>query len=209
MPKRVKRLRPFIKNLPGKLEHIKSEQIDSGDFRAANLYFMDESRFGLKAITRRALAPRGHRPIVPYQHRFQNFYLFGAYSPLNGHHFTLELPRCNGDMFQLWMEQFSQSLDEGVFAIVVLDNGAFHKRKDLVIPANIGLLFLPPYSPELNGAERIWDYAKRGCANRYFETLDALSNQVEIRMKTLTKERVASIVGSPTHTSIFNQIFGI
>jgi len=205
----VKRLRPIIKNLPGELEHIKSEKIDSGAFNKADLYFMDESRFGLKAITRRALAPKGLRPIVPYQHRFQNFYLFGAYSPLSGHHFTLELPRCNGDMFQLWMEEFSQNLEKDVLAVVVLDNGAFHKRKNLVIPTNICLLFLPPYSPELNGAERIWDWAKRGCANRHFETLDELSDQVATRMNTLTKQQVASVAGSPTHTAIFNQIFNV
>ena len=168
---------------------------------------MDESRFGLKAITRRALAPRGVRPLIPYQHRFENFYLFGAYSPISGRHFTLELPRCNGDMFELWMEQFSDRLGEGVFAIVVLDNGAFHKRKGLVVPANLGLLFLPPYSPELNGAERIWDWTKRGCANEHFDTLDALSDRVANRIKTLTATQIASIAGSPTHTAIFNQIF--
>ena len=105
------------------------------------------------------------------------------------------------------MVEFCVVLEQGVFAIVVLDNGAFHKRKGLVIPANVGLLFLPPYSPELNGAERIWDWTKRGCANEHFETLDALSERVANRISTLTKEQVASIAGSPTHTSIFNQIF--
>lgn len=170
---------------------------------------MDESRFGLKAITRRALAARGARPLVPYQHRFQNFYLFGAYSPISGRHFTLELPRCNGDMFSLWMEQFSKSLPAGVFAIVVLDNGAFHKRNGLVVPANMCLLFLPPYSPELNGAERIWNWAKAGCSNRHYETLEALSDRVAERIGSLTSEQVASIAGSPSHFMAFNNVFGV
>jgi len=44
---------------------------------------------------------------------------------------------------------------------MVLDNGAFHKAKALIIPENIILIFLPPYSPELNPAEKIWAKFKR------------------------------------------------
>ena len=39
---------------------------------------------------------------------------------------------------------------------MVLDNGAFHKAKKLEIPDNIKLVFLPPYSPEMNPAEKMW-----------------------------------------------------
>jgi hypothetical protein len=53
---------------------------------------MDESRFGLLSIQRRCLTAKGIKPITPYQHRFKNFYLFGAYSPVKGDHFTLEFP---------------------------------------------------------------------------------------------------------------------
>jgi transposase len=59
---------------------------------------------------------------------------------------------------------------------MVLDNGAFHKSKALVIPENIGLIFLPPYSPELNPAENIWAFFKRKYTNNlssinYFRVL--------------------------------------
>jgi transposase len=52
-----------------------------------------------------------------------------------------------------------------------LDNVAFHKGKKLIIPDNIALLFLPPYSPELNPAEKIWVKYKRMFTNKIFKTI--------------------------------------
>src|ERR1043165_3700892 len=126
--RKTKRLRPIIKNLPAELEHIKNGKFQESDCSSIRLYVMDESRFGLLSIQRRCLTARGTKPLVPYQHRFQNFYLFGAYNPSSGDHFTLELPRCNSACFQLWMDEFSAHRSEE-FKVVVLDNGAFHKSK--------------------------------------------------------------------------------
>jgi transposase len=170
---------------------------------------MDESRFGLHAITRRVLSLPGLRPVVPFQHRFSNFYLFGAYSPISGQHFTLELPYCNTDCFQLWLDRFAQGRAPGVFSIIVLDNGAFHKAKRIVVPANVKLLFLPPYSPELNGAERIWAKLKQGCANQIFKSLEALSDHVAHCIKEMTGQMIKSIAGSPTHLIAFNHCFNV
>ena len=39
---------------------------------------------------------------------------------------------------------------------MLLDNGAFHKGKNLIIPENIILIFIQQYSPELNPSEKIW-----------------------------------------------------
>lgn len=164
---------------------------------------MDESRFGLLSIQRRSLTARGTKPLVPYQHRFQNFYLFGAYSPSSGDHFTLELPKCNSDCFQLWMDEFcGHHPDE--FKIVVLDNGAFHKSKELVVPSNIALLFLPPYSPELNPAEMIWHHIKGHLANIIFESLDRLSDAVAVIVKNLAPDTIQSITAWTLYTNSIN-----
>lgn len=155
---------------------------------------MDESRFGLLSIPRRCLTSKGIKPIVRYQHRFKNFYLFGAYSPVDGDHFTLEFPYCNGDCFQQYLEELSLHRPEE-FKILLLDNGAFHKVKTLIIPANIALLFLPPYSPELNPAEWMWRHIKDKLANKIFETVEKLSDEVcEIIMR-LTQESILKTVG--------------
>jgi hypothetical protein len=98
---------PFLKNLPESLKHIKETKFSLSGCSSLNLYAMDESRFGLLSIQRRCLTARGVKPIVPYQHRFKNFYLFGAYSPVNGEHFTLELPHCNTDWFEQYLKELS------------------------------------------------------------------------------------------------------
>jgi transposase len=77
-------------------------------------------------------------------------------------------------MFQLYLDEFSKVKPEE-FKIIVLDNGAFHKAKSLKIPANTALLFFPPYSPELNPAEKMWQQYKREFANKLFNSLDEIT----------------------------------
>lgn len=168
---------------------------------------MDESRFGLQTIIRRVLTLKGVKPLVPYQHRFENFYLFGAYSPMSGAHFTLELPQCNTEGFQLYLNEFSkQSPDE--FKIMVLDNGAFHHSKRLVLPHNIALLFLPPYCPELNPAEKVWRHLKDHLANTLFKTLDELSDKLQsLIQQTLLPQTIISITAYQYYIHAFHAIF--
>jgi transposase len=155
------------------------------------LYFEDESRFGLFTKNGRALTAKGVKPICPFQQVFQSTYLFGAFSPINGASFLLELPYCNTDTFQLFLNQFSaQSPDE--LKIMVLDNGAFHKAKRLIIPKNILLIFLPPFSPELNPAEKIWARFKRAFTNRIYKSLDEVSTFIQTQTQSLIKCEVKS-----------------
>lgn len=101
------------------------------------------------------------------------------------------MPNCNTANFQVFLDQFSlQNPDE--FKIMVLDNGAFHKAKALTIPDNIGLIFLPPYSPELNPAEKIWATLKRKFTNRLHKTLEEVSEFMTSATNTLTAENVIS-----------------
>ena len=155
---------------------------------------MDESRFGLLSIQRRCLTARGVNPLILYQQQFRNFYLFGGYSPLNGDHYTLEMPWCNTDCFQEYLSGFSKHRPEE-FKILILDNGAFHKARRLNIPSNIALLFLPPYSPELNPAEMIWRYIKDRLANKHFPHLEQLSERVTHILREMTADIIQSITG--------------
>jgi transposase len=104
------------------------------------------------------------------------------------------MPHCNTDTFQIYLDEFSkQSMDE--FKIIMLDNGAFHKGQNLIIPKNIALLFIPPYSPELNPAEKIWQKIKRAFSGRIYETLDHVSEFITQQVNQLTNEQVKSICG--------------
>lgn len=100
------------------------------------------------------LTARGIKPICQFQQVFKPTCLFGAFSPINGDSLELILPSCNGDNFQIFMDTLSDR-NPKEFKIMMLDNGAFHKAKKLIIPENIALVFLPPYSPELNPAEKM------------------------------------------------------
>lgn len=104
----------------------------------------------------------------------------------------LELPQCNSELFQIYLDEFSR-FNKDEFKIIVLDNGAFHKAKNLVIPDNIALLFLPAYCPELNPAEKIWAKYKRAFSNKFFETLEHVSEFIQLETSNLSSSNVKSI----------------
>lgn len=106
------------------------------------------------------------------------------------------MPFCNGQTFQLFLDAFAL-INPTELKIIVLDNGAFHKAKTLSITENIILLFLPPYSPELNPAEKIWAKFKRDFTNRLFKTLDDLDKYICALVNRLTKNEVSSICQFP------------
>ena len=140
------------------------------------------------------MTAKGVKPICPFHQVFKALYLFGAFSPITGDRFLLEMPHCNADNFQVFMDEFSKQ-NETVFNILVLDNGAFHKAKSLKIPDNIGLIFLPPYSPELNPAENMWGILKRKFTNKLHKTLDEVSGFITHELSKLTEQSIKKTCG--------------
>ena len=104
----------------------------------------------------------------------------------------LILPHCNSNNFQFFLDEFAKQ-DSDELKVIVLDNGAFHKTKSLIIPENIILIFLPPYSPELNPAEKIWAKFKRDFTNRLFKNMDLLENYICNVVRKLKTNEVISI----------------
>jgi hypothetical protein len=145
------------------------------------------------------LTAKGVKPICNFQQVYKNTYLFGAFSPINGNHFLYELNTCDADTFQCFLNQFS-AYEPEEYKIIVLDNGAFHKAKSLQIPDNISLLFLPPYAPELNPAEKMWQGIKRQFSNQYYKTIEEISSFFTNVARGLTKSLVKS-------TCAYNYIF--
>ncbi len=99
------------------------------------------------------------------------------------------MPHCNTDTFQIFLNEFSEnSPDE--FIVLLLDNGAFHKAKKLSLPDNIALLFIPPYSPELNPSEKMWWKMKRAFSGKLHKTLDNVSEFIRNEVKIITDVQV-------------------
>ncbi len=105
----------------------------------------------------------------------------------------LELPFCNTETFQIFLNEFSKE-NPTELKVMVLDNGAFHKSKSLKIPENIVLIFLPPYSPEINPAEKVWWLLKREFVCQTFKTMNDLKKHIDESIrKTISVETIKSL----------------
>lgn len=154
------------------------------------------------------ITARGVKPVAPFLHRFDNLYLFGAFSPFTGCRYLLEMPHCNSGNFQLFLDHLSAA-NPAEFKILMLDNGAFHHAKSLAVPTNIALLFLPPYSPELNPAEKIWRYFKDRLSMVAYETLESLQTKITSLTNALTADTIKSICGNEFYKQTFKGIFNV
>lgn len=154
----------------------------------------------------RRLTLRGVKPICPFQHRFEFAYLFGAFSPLDGDSLLIEMPFCNATAFQIFLDEFSKQKPEQL-KVIFLDNGAFHKAGKLQIPKNIILIFLPPYSPELNPAEKIWWTLKKEITMKNYKTMDEMmTDMVRIIKSTLTIKKIIKLTSYKIFLSAYRTI---
>jgi transposase len=120
------------------------------------LWFQDEARVGQKGRLCHRWWIKGQRPPGTCDHRFQWTYIFAAVQPATGGEFALVLPEVSTRTMALFLEHFAATLDADEHAVVVLDGAGWHGANALVVPDNVTLVTLPPYSPELNPVERVW-----------------------------------------------------
>lgn len=135
------------------------------------MFSQDESRCGLLTVRRRRLTARGVQPIGTLQHVFDWFYVYGAVAPTTGESFFFELPQLNRINFQVFLDEFAQAFPDSL-NLLVLDKSGGHTAKRLRIPENVRLVFLPPYSPELNPIERVWRDLKDQLAWQQFTDVE-------------------------------------
>jgi hypothetical protein len=118
---------------------------------------------------------RGQRPPGPQDQRHEWAYLFGAARPDGQGSFALVLPTVGTAAMQLFLDRFAETLAADEHAVMVLDGAGWHSAKALVIPPNVTLVALPPYSPQLNPMERVWLYLReRFLSLRLLEDYDAI-----------------------------------
>ncbi len=155
------------------------------------LMFQDEARFGRMSDPRACWAPAPHRPTVGLALVREFRYEYAAVSPGDGglDYMTAEKMDCQG--MSRFLHQVSEAHDRD-FVVMVLDGGGSHKAKDLKVPDNVALVFLPPYSPELDPVEQIWNVLRRDYfANRVFDSLNAATLQAETGLAHLAANRQA------------------
>ena len=174
-----------------------SEAAHLGNASNFRLMFQDEGRFGRVGFPRRAWAPEGCRPECPGQIIREYIYAYSAISPLDGKIESLIVPRADSDLMGLFLEQVSERFPNDKI-LMVADKAAWHTTGKLVIPSNLKLAFLPPYSPQLNPVEHLWkEIREKWFANRVFKSLDAVEGQLfdALASMNMNPEYVRSFAG--------------
>jgi hypothetical protein len=160
------------------LERVRAAQAPG---TRVEVWFQDEARIGQKNSLTRVWGQTGGRPVAPKDLGFASAYLFGAVCPSEGKAAALIMPICNTAAMNHHLSEISSQVAPDARAVVILDGAGWHRSQGLVVPGNITLLELPPYSPELNPVERIWHYLRsHWLANSVFRSLADIMDACEM-----------------------------
>lgn len=146
--------------------------------RPIEIWFQDEARAGQQGTHAYVWAPIGARPLMVRDNRHDSAYIFGAICPSRGVGAAMITPAANTEMMNLHLAEISTQVAPGACAVMLCDRAGWHQQGNLRLPENIILLPLPPYSPELNPMENVWDYLRQNklCStvwNSYDEIIEA------------------------------------
>ena len=164
------------------------------------LFFQDEARIGQKGRVCHIWWRRGERPPGLCDRRFTFAYIFAAVEPGTDNAFALVMPYADTAAMQVFLDRFSETLAEDDHAVMVLDQAGWHGSNALAVPANVTLVPLPAYSPELNPVERVWLYLKeRFLSHRLLDDYDAIVDPASNAWNRLLAEagRIKSLCSYP------------
>ncbi len=127
-------------------------------------------------MMRRVWAPVGERPVARFKRGYKWTYLYGLVRPQSGEVYWLILPTVNAELFSMALNEFAKEVraGENKRILLVVDQAGWHTGKEVEIPEGIHLEFLPPGSPELQPAERLWVLTNEAVANRLFEEIEEI-----------------------------------
>ena len=98
---------------------------------------------------------------------------------------SLVLPWVNAQTMSLFLAEVAQR-HANEFVLMVMDQAGWHVAGELLVPSNMRLTFLPPYSPELNPAEHLWKALREDCfANHVFKDLNAVERALSSGFRAL------------------------
>jgi transposase len=156
------------------------------------LWAVDEHRIGLKPLLRRAWTPGGGpRPLALVQHRFAWRWLVGFVHPASGRTVFHLASAVSIPLFEIELAAFARQVGASPQKqiILVLDRAGWHTSPTLRVPEHVHLLFLPPYSPELQPAEHLWPLTNTALMNRHFASIDELEDAQARRCVALQQRR--------------------
>lgn len=132
------------------------------------------------------------------QMEYEWVYLWAAVEPATGVSVAMITPTVNTELMNTFLAGLSGILASDEHAILALDNAGWHVAKALVVPPNITLQFLPPYSPELNPAERLWDFLRSHyLANRIYRNYAELLHETDRAWQRLNEATIKTVCACP------------
>ena len=170
--------------------------------RPVKIWVADEARFGLHTQSRRCWALRGQRVVLAQEQRYEWEYVYGAVEVVEGLAEFQFLPSVSLELSRGFLQQLADS-DAQAEHVVIWDQAGFHPRPgEAALPARIHLLPLPPYSPELNPVEGLWDQTQDVTCNRHFADLDHLEETLTQALRPFweTPARALSLVHHWLHS---------
>jgi len=168
--------------------------------KTVQVHLEDEARFGQQGTLCRVWARRGSRPRGVRQTQYSFLDLLTAVCASTGAAYGLISPVLNVEVVNLFLEQFSRELPADVHAVLVWDGAGYHTSPKLVVPSNVSLIQLVPYSPELNPVENLWHYLRSHYWSlRVYADVDALEEAAMSawRQVCLVPDLVRSICAAP------------
>ena len=155
--------------------------------RPVEVWAEDEHRLGLKPVRRRVWAPVGARPVALGHHRYQWLHVAAFVQPTSGEAVWYLCSGLSKPFFAELLAAFARETGAGHWRsiVLVLDNAGWHGPENLAVPDGISLVFLPPYSPELQPAERLWSLVDEPIVNRHVASLDELTTVIAERCRRL------------------------
>ena len=172
---------------------MEATRLKNKENRPVRLMFQDEARFGRMSDPYSCWAPAPLRPMVNLALVREFKYEYAAVSPRDGALDTLTADKMNTETMNHFLKQVSEAHPDD-FSVMVLDGASSHRSKELKVPDNMSLILLPPYSPELNPAEQIWNRLRKNYfANKIFDSLDAATRQAALGLTQMAANREAMI----------------
>ncbi len=155
--------------------------------REVEVWAFGEHRVGLKPVLRRQWAPKGRRPVAKGQHRYKWLYLYAFVHPSTGEVVWFVCTTVDTDPLSAVLAAFAETVGAGrdKLVVLVLGNAGWRVSDQLVAPDGVALEFLPPYTPELQPAERLWPPTNEALANRHFASLKDLDTALSTRCRNL------------------------
>jgi transposase len=131
---------------------------------------------------------------MPRQDGFKSAYIIGAVNPVSGQKYSLLFDGLDGRVMSEFLKRLSNEIQPRRHVVLFVDGASWHNCEDLVIPSNITLYFFPPYSPELNPIERLWNYLKSNFLSRkIFRDMEDIFDVGSLAWRKLTRSRIKSI----------------